>query len=295
MIAWFTDAFASDLTQRALLAGLLVAATTSLIGTWVVVRGLSFMGDALAHGVLPGIALAFLWGFDVTLGALVSAGIMVGGINLVNRRAHLSEDTGIGLLFVGMLALGVVIISREDTYAGDLTAFLFGDILGVRPPQLRMQALVAAVTLVAVVALYRPFLALSFNRDKAAALAQRPALAHAAMLALLALAIVSSFRAVGTLLVFGLLVAPPATATLVVRRLPAAMAASVALGCLAVVLGLAISYHNDTAAAATVAGVAVAQFFAALAVREVAAAIAGRRAAAPTGTTPAGPTGAGVV
>ena len=293
MIAWFTDAFASELTQRALLAGLLVAATTSLIGTWVVVRGLSFMGDALAHGVLPGIALAFLWGLDITLGALVSAAVMVGGINLVNRRAHLSEDTGIGLLFVGMLALGVVIISREDTYAGDLTAFLFGDILGVRPPQLRLQALVAAVTLAAVVALYRPFLALSFNRDKAAALAQRPALAHAAMLALLALAIVSSFRAVGTLLVFGLLVAPPATATLVVRRLPAAMATSVALGCLAVVLGLAISYHNDTAAAATVAGVAVAQFFAALAVREVVAAVAGRRGAAPTGPTPAGPSGAG--
>ncbi len=237
MITWLTDPFASELTQRALIAGLLVAATTSLVGTWVVVRGLAFMGDALAHGVLPGIALAFLWGFDITLGALASAALMVGGINLVNRRAHVSEDTGIGLLFVGMLALGVVIISREDTYAGDLTAFLFGDVLGVRPSQVRMQALVAVGTLVAVVALYRPFLALSFNREKAATLGQRPALAHAAMLALLALAIVSSFRVVGTLLVFGLLVAPPATATLMVRRLPAAMATSVALGCLAVGAG----------------------------------------------------------
>jgi len=277
MITWLTDPFASELTQRALIAGLLVAATTSLVGTWVVVRGLAFMGDALAHGVLPGIALAFLWGFDITLGALASAALMVGGINLVNRRAHVSEDTGIGLLFVGMLALGVVIISREDTYAGDLTAFLFGDVLGVRPSQVRMQALVAVGTLVAVVALYRPFLALSFNREKAATLGQRPALAHAAMLALLALAIVSSFRVVGTLLVFGLLVAPPATATLMVRRLPAAMATSVALGCLAVVLGLVISYHQDTAAAATVAGVAVAQFFVALIVRDVARLVAGRR------------------
>ena len=277
MITWLTDPFASELTQRALIAGLLVAATTSLVGTWVVVRGLAFMGDALAHGVLPGIALAFLWGFDITLGALASAALMVGGINLVNRRAHVSEDTGIGLLFVGMLALGVVIISREDTYAGDLTAFLFGDVLGVRPSQVRMQALVAVGTLVAVVALYRPFLALSFNREKAATLGQRPALAHAAMLALLAHAIVSSFRVVGTLLVFGLLVAPPATATLMVRRLPAAMATSVALGCLAVVLGLVISYHQDTAAAATVAGVAVAQFFVALIVRDVARLVAGRR------------------
>jgi ABC-type Mn2+/Zn2+ transport system permease subunit len=277
VIAWFTDPFASELTQRALLAGLLVAVTTSLVGTWVVVRGLAFMGDALAHGVLPGIALAFLWGFDITLGALASAGLMVLGINVVNRRAHVSEDTGIGLLFVGMLALGVVIISREDTYAGDLTAFLFGDILGVRPAQVRVQVLVAAAILVAVVALYRPFLALSFNREKAATLGQRPGLAHAAMLALLAVAIVSSFRVVGTLLVFGLLVAPPATATLMVRRLPVAMAVSVALGCLAVVLGLALSYHQDTAAAATVAGVAVAQFFLALTAREVSRLVRGRR------------------
>jgi ABC-type Mn2+/Zn2+ transport system permease subunit len=137
---------------------------------------------------------------------------------------------------------------------------------------------VAVVTLVAVVVLYRPFLALSFNRDKAAALGQRPALAHALMLALLALAIVASFRAVGTLLVFGLLVAPPATATLLVRRLPAAMVVSVALGCTAVVVGLAASYHHDTAAAATVSGVAVAQFFAVLAGRELVAAVATRRA-----------------
>jgi ABC-type Mn2+/Zn2+ transport system permease subunit len=285
VIAWFTDPFASELTQRALLAGLLAAVTTSLVGTWVVVRGLSFMGDALAHGVLPGIALAFLWGFDITLGALASAALMVGGINLVNRRAHVSEDTGIGLLFVGMLALGVVIISREDTYAGDLTAFLFGDVLGVRPSQVRMQALVAAATLVAVVVFYRPFLALSFNREKAATLGQRPGLAHAAMLALLALAIVSSFRVVGTLLVFGLLVAPPATATLVVRRLPAAMATSVALGCLAVVLGLVLSYHQDTAAAATVAGVAVAQFFVVLTGRELARLASGRHPVAVETTT----------
>lgn len=286
MITWLTDPFASDLTQRALVAGLLVAVTTSLVGTWVVVRGLAFMGDALAHGVLPGIALAFLWGFDVTLGALASAALMVGGINLVNRRAHVSEDTGIGLLFVGMLALGVVIISREDTYAGDLTAFLFGDILGVRPSQVRMQALVAVATLVAVMALYRPFMALSFNREKAATLGQRPALAHAALLALLAVAIVSSFRVVGTLLVFGLLVAPPATATLLVRRLPLAMVTSVLLGCLSVVAGLVLSYHQDTAAAATVAGVAVAQFFVALVVREVVTLAAGRRAAPPVGVLP---------
>lgn len=283
MIDWFGDAFASELTQRALVGGLVAAVTTALVGTWVVVRGLAFMGDALAHGVLPGIALAFVWGVDVTAGALVSALVMVAGIDVVHRRARVTEDTGIGLLFVGMLALGVVIISREDTYAGDLTSFLFGDVLAIGWADVRGQAAVAAAVLAAVVVLYRPFLAVSFNRQKAQALGMRPAFAHVAMLALLALAVVSSFRAVGTLLVFGLLVAPPATATILVRRLPSVMALAVVLGCIAVVVGLAASYHADTAASATVAGVAVAQFFAVLAARDLVAALRRRTAAARRG------------
>ena len=121
MIDLFTDAFGSEITRRALIGGLVTATMTSLIGTWVVVRGLAFFGDAMAHGVLPGIALAAVWGFDLTLGAAVSAVVMVFGINLVHRTTRLSDDTGIGLLFVGMLALGVVIISRQSSFSGDLT------------------------------------------------------------------------------------------------------------------------------------------------------------------------------
>jgi zinc/manganese transport system permease protein len=273
------DAFSSDLTRRALLGGLLAATTTALIGTWVVVRGLAFFGDALSHGVLPGIALAAIWGFDLTLGAIVSAIVMVAGINLVHRTTRLPEDAGIGLLFVGMLAVGVVIISREDTYAGDLTAFLFGDVLAVRAPELRLEAIVLAITVVGVVVGHRAFLALACGRDKAAALGLRPGLAHAAMLALLALAVVSSFRAVGTLLVFGLLVAPPAAATLIARRLPTIMVTAVVLGWFSVVVGLTISYHADTAASASVAGTAVALFFVVLAVSEAVRALQRRHAA----------------
>lgn len=269
MIDVVLDAFSTDLTRRALLGGLLAATTTALIGTWVVVRGLAFFGDAMAHGVLPGIALAAIWGYDLTLGAVVSAVVMVGGINVVHRTTRLPEDTGIGLLFVGMLAAGVVIISREPTYAGDLTAFLFGDVLAVRAPELRLEAIALGVTLVGVVVGHRAFLALACGRDKAAALGLRPGLAHAAMLGLLALAVVSSFRAVGTLLVFGLLVAPPAAATLVARRLPTIMVTAVGLGWLAVVVGLTVSYHADTAASASVAASAVAIFFVLLAVTEV--------------------------
>jgi ABC-type Mn2+/Zn2+ transport system permease subunit len=268
-MAWLTDPFAPEFMQRALLAGLLAVVTTSLVGTWVVIRGLSFMGDALAHGVLPGIAVAHLAGVSLVAGALGGAVVMVGGVALVGRRAHLSEDTSIGLLFVGMLALGVVLISRAGSFAVDLTAFLFGDILGVQTGDLVLAAVVAALTIVATVVGYRAFLVLSFNRAKAEVLGLRPALAHAVLLALIALAIVSSFRAVGTLLVFGLLVAPPATATLVARRVPVMMALSTVAGAVAVVGGLLVSYHHDTAAGATVAGLAVAEFFVVLAAREL--------------------------
>jgi ABC-type Mn2+/Zn2+ transport system permease subunit len=273
---FFADAFASDITRRALVGGLIAATTTSLIGTWVVLRGLAFFGDAMAHGVLPGIALAVIWGFDLTLGAMISAVVMVFGINLVHRTTRLSDDTGIGLLFVGMLALGVVIISRADSFAGDLTSFLFGDVLGVRDAEVRLGLAALAVTIVGVVLGHRSFLALAVNRDKAETLGLRPGVAHAVMLTLLALAVVASFRVVGTLLVFGLMVAPPATAVLLVRRIPVAMVVAVAFGWLSVILGLAISYHADTAASATMAGMAVAQFFVVLIVTELRTSI-GRR------------------
>jgi ABC-type Mn2+/Zn2+ transport system permease subunit len=273
---FFADAFASDITRRALVGGLIAATTTSLIGTWVVLRGLAFFGDAMAHGVLPGIALAVIWGFDLTLGAMISAVVMVFGINLVHRTTRLSDDTGIGLLFVGMLALGVVIISRADSFAGDLTSFLFGDVLGVRDAEVRLGLAALAVTIAGVVLGHRSFLALAVNRDKAETLGLRPGVAHAVMLTLLALAVVASFRVVGTLLVFGLMVAPPATAVLLVRRIPVAMVVAVAFGWLSVILGLAISYHADTAASATMAGMAVAQFFVVLIVTELRTSI-GRR------------------
>ncbi|MCO5317345.1 MAG: zinc ABC transporter permease AztB [Microthrixaceae bacterium] len=281
VIDFFLDAFSSQITQRALLGGLLAATVTALVGVWVVLRGLAFFGDAMAHGVLPGIALAAVWGFDLTLGATVSAIVMVGGINLVRRSTRLSDDTAIGVLFVGMLALGVVIISHEPTYTGDLTSFLFGDVLGIRQEDLVLGAVVLLVVIVVVAAGHRSFLALAVNRDKAALLGLRPGLANAALLVLLALAVVSTFQVVGTLLVFGLLIAPPATAVLIVRRIPAAMVLAVLLGWTSVVLGLAISYHANLAASATVAGVAVAQLFLVMAAVELVE-VARRRSTAHT-------------
>ncbi len=273
MIGWFSEAFSPEFMQRALLAGLLASAACSVVGTWVVLRGLTFLGDALAHGVVPGLALALLWGFSPILGAFVAALAMSGAVTLVTRRTRVREDTGIGLLFVGMLALGVVIISRSASFATDVTSLLFGDVLGVTTADLRGQALGVAVVVVTSTVLYRPFLALTFNEEKAATLGLRPGLAHFALLALLATAIVASFQAIGTLLVFGLLIGPPATAGLLVRRVPLVMLTAVALGALAVVLGLALSYHQGTAGGATIAGLAVAEFFVVLAAQEVTGAL----------------------
>lgn len=266
---WLTEPFELAFMQRALIGGLLAVVTTSVVGTWVVLRGMSFIGDALAHGVLPGIALAFAWGVDLRLGALVSAVVVVAGVSVVTHRSRLPEDTGIGLLFVGMLALGVIVISRQGSYAGELTSFLFGDVLGVSASDLRVQAVAALVVLGGALVGYRAFLVLSFNADKARSLGLAPGVAHAALLGLIAVAVVASFQTVGTLLVFGLLVAPPATAALVVHRVPWIMGGGVAIGAVAVVGGLLVSYHADTAAGATMAFAAVAIFFVVLAAREM--------------------------
>jgi manganese/iron transport system permease protein len=278
-VDWLTEPFALAFLQRALIAGTLAAATCALVGIWVVLRGLAFMGDALAHGVLPGIAVAYVAGANTSLGAAVSALVMVGGVNYVQRRSRLPEDTGIGLLFVGMLGLGVIIISRAGSYFGDLVSFLFGAVLGVTSADIVVQAVALAVAAAATAVLYRPLLVLAFDERKAEVLGFRPRLTRFALLALIALAVVSSFRTVGSLLVFSLLVAPPATASLLARRVPAMMLVGVVAGVLAVWVGLLLSYHYDLAAGAAIATTAVAQFFVVLLARDVTAALRGRPAA----------------
>jgi ABC-type Mn2+/Zn2+ transport system permease subunit len=270
------EPFSYGFMRNALYAGLLTVIGSSLVGTWVVMRGLAFIGDALAHGVLPGIAIAYLLGGNLMVGAALGAAVMVGGISVVTSRSRIGEDTAIGLLFVGMLALGVAIISARGAYAGDLTTILFGDPLGVRPDTLRVLAAATTLAVVASFVGYRPFLALTYDRAKARTLGLRPELAHVAMLGLVALVVVTSFRSVGTLLVFAFLIAPPATAVLIARRVPVVMLVSVASGSLAVVVGLLLSYHLATATAATIAGVSVLGFFLVLTVQNLAAALRGR-------------------
>ncbi len=259
--AWWIEPFTGTFMTTALLAGLLTVIATSVVGTWVVLRGISFLGDALAHGVLPGIAIAFIIGVNTTVGALVAALVMVGGINLIRARSPLPEDTSIGILFVGFLALAVVIMSSRT---GDLNRFLFGSILGVNTADLVRQAAAATISVVGVVVFYRTFLVMTFDETQARLLGLRPRLGHAVLLILLAISIVASFETVGNLLVFAFLVAPPATATLLVRRVPMIMLTAIAIGTTSVMVGLLISYRTGSAPGATMALVAVGCYLAAL-------------------------------
>lgn len=267
MIEFLLEPFSAGFTQRALLGGLLVAITCSTVGVWVVLRSLAFITEALAHGVIPGIAVAALMGGNLTVGAAISAAITVGGVSVVTNRTGLSEDTSTGLLFAGMLSLGVLIISRSTSFQRDVTVFLFGDILGVTRADIEVQAVAAAIAVIVSMIMYRPFMALAFDERKATLLGMRPRLARAVLLGLVGLVVVTAFRTVGSLLVFGLMVAPASTATLLVRRVPAVMAVSLLLGMSAVVLGPGMSYHLRLAGSAAISATAVAQFFLALGIR----------------------------
>ena len=278
-VGWWIDPFASNIfMRRALYAGLLVVLTTSVVGTWVVLRGMSFLGDALAHGVLPGIAVAFIIGVDTTIGAFVAALAMVWGINVIRNHSPLPEDTSIGVLFVGFLALAVAIMSSSSgSYTGNLNRFLFGSVTGVDTADLRRQAIAAAISLAGVTLFYRAFLVMTFDHAQAQVLGLRPRLAHGVLLVLLAISIIASFEAVGNLLVFAFLIAPPATAVLLVRRVPRIMAAAAAIGAVSAVVGLLCSYHYDIAAGATMALATVVVFLGVLTAKALLLAIGSRR------------------
>lgn len=269
MLEFITEPFAYAFMRNALFAGLLTVVAGSLVGSWIVMRGMAFMAEALSHGVLPGIAIAFIIGGNLLLGGAIAAAVMIVGISIASARSRLGEDTSIGLLFVGMLAAGVAIISKRGAYAGDLAAILFGDPIGVTRGDLTTSMIAALVAIAATVVLYRPFLVLTFSADKATLLGLHPRRTHFVMLALTAMVVISSFRTVGTLLVFAFIVAPPTTAALIARRVPVMMAVSVLIGSASVFVGLLVSYHAATATAPTIAGLTVATFFVVLAAKEV--------------------------
>jgi ABC-type Mn2+/Zn2+ transport system permease subunit len=251
--------------QRGLLASVLVATICGVLGSFVVLKGLAFIGDALAHASFGGVALAFVLGANIYLGAFVFALATALGIGAISQRERVSSDTAIGVLFSGTFALGILIISRVDKYTTDLFGYLFGDVLSITATDLWTIAALGLVVLALVAAFYRQLLFVAFDPMVAAASGVPVRTLEYLLLALLGATIVTSIQAVGIVLVVALLVTPSATAHLLTRRFHHMILASVALGSLSALLGIYLSYYLDLASGAAIILVATALFFVTLA------------------------------
>ena len=250
------DALLQPLTyafmQRGLLAAILVGIICAVIGCYVVLRSMAFLGDALAHAILPGVAMAYLIGGNLLIGALAAAVLVALSIGFLSRRGDLKEDTAIGILFSAALALGVALISSIRTYAVDLSHILFGDVLGVTPADLWLTAGLGVVVIGLVAFFYRPFLVMAFDPVLATTLRWRTGLLRNLLLVLLALTIVISMQTVGIGLVAAMLVTPAATAYLLTRRLRVMMLLSAGIGAFSGIVGLYVSYYLNIASGAAI-------------------------------------------
>lgn len=260
MIEWLVTPLTYSFMQRGLLASLLVGVLCAVVGCYVVLRSMAFLGDAMAHAILPGVAIAYLLKGNLLIGALAAAVIVALGIGFFSRQGVVKEDTAIGILFSAALSLGVVLISTVKTYALDLTHILFGNVLGVRSGDLWLTGGVGLAVLVTIFLLYKEFLVVSFDPVLAATLRLPTGLLRTLMLVLLALTIVVSLQTVGVGLVTAMLVTPGATASLFCRRLSSMMGVAAAIGAVSTVIGLYLSFYANLASGAAIVLVATGIF-----------------------------------
>jgi ABC-type Mn2+/Zn2+ transport system permease subunit len=245
---------------RAFAASVVVGVLCAVMGTYVVLRGMAFLGDALAHAILPGVAIAYLLHGNLLLGALVAAVVIAVSIGMFSRQGTIKEDTAIGILFAAALSLGVALISTIKTYAVDLSHILFGNVLGVSATDLWLTAGLGLLVLLTVALLYKPFLVISFDPVLAATMRLPAELLRMLMLILLALTVVVSLQTVGVGLAAAMLVTPAATAYLWTRRLLPMMLLSALLGALSSIVGLYLSYYVNVVSGAAIVLTATAFF-----------------------------------
>ena len=229
--------------QRGLLASVIVGVLCAVMGTYVVLRGMAFLGDAMAHAILPGVAIAYIFKGELLIGAGVAAIAVALIIGLFSKGGAVKEDTAIGIMFVAALSLGVALISTMQTYAVDLSHILFGNVLGVSPSDLWLIGGLSFAILLTVGLLFKPFLVISFDPVLAATLRLPAELLRNLMLVLLALTVVVSLQTVGVSLAAAMLVTPAATAYLLTRRLLPMMMVSALIGALSSIIGLYLSYY----------------------------------------------------
>jgi len=249
---WLIEPLQYSFMLRALAASIVVGTLCAVMGTYVVLRGMAFLGDALAHAILPGIAIAYLLGGNLLLGALAAALVIAVGIGFFSRQGIVKEDTAIGILFAAALSLGIALISSIRTYAVDLSHILFGNVLGVSASDLWMTGGLGLLILATVFVLFKPFLVVSFDPVLAATMRLPTNLLRMIMLILLALTVVVSLQTVGVGLAAAMLVTPAATAYLLTRRLVPMMATSALLGAMSSVVGLYASYYINVVSGAAI-------------------------------------------
>lgn len=260
MIDFFLTPLTYPFIQRALIASVLVGGLCAVIGTYVVLRGMAFLGDALAHAILPGVALAFLLGGDLFIGALIMSIVAAIGIGYLTRSGRVREDTAIGIIFSGALALGIVLISSVRSYQTDLTHILFGNVLGVTDRDLLLTIGCGIVVLVIILLLYKEFLVFTFDPIFAATLKLPVGALRYLLMILLAVTVVVSLQTVGVGLVAALLVTPAAAASLLTRRLSTMMIASAAIGIFSSLAGLFVSYYLNVSTGASIVLICTAIF-----------------------------------
>lgn len=242
--------------QRGLIAAVLVGVVCAMVGTYVVLRGMAFFGDALAHAILPGVAIGYITSSgergSVFWWGLVTAILTSFGIGELSRRTRVKEDTAIGVFFAGMFALGIALISSMRSYAVDLSHFLFGNVLGVTTNDLWLTAVMSLIVIILILAFYKEFMVLSFDPILATTLRLPSRFLENLLLVLIAVTIVVSLQTVGISLMVAMLVTPAATAYLLTRRLHRMMMLAVGFAAAAGVIGLYISFYISIASGAAI-------------------------------------------
>ncbi len=246
MVQWLIEPLQFAFFLRGLIGGLLAAVVCGSLSVFVVWRGLGFAGDALAHSILPGVVLAYAFGFSLLLGAMLAALVAVLGIGLISRHGHLGEDTAIGVMFVGLFALGLILMNRVASFQ-DLSHVLFGNVLGVSRGDLAGMTAVVVLVLSALILFRKELLVTSFDPAHAVAIGLNPGLVRYGLLGALALTTVVGVQAVGVVLVLALLITPAAAAAMLTRRLRPMLWLSLGTAVGATVVGFYVSWYADIA------------------------------------------------
>ncbi len=261
---FFLEPLTYPFMVRGLLAAVMVGIVCATVGTYVVLRGMAFFGDALAHAILPGVAVGYLISggaqgtiFWVSMTTAIAVAL---GIGSITKGSDMKEDTAIGIIFAAMFALGIALISSIRSYAVDLVHFLFGNVLGVSTGDLWLTGIFSLLVIATIILLYKEFLVLSFDPMLAATLRLPATWLNYLLLILIAVAIVVSLQTVGVALMVAMLITPPATAALLTRRLPSMMALAATIGAVSSVIGLYLSFYFSIASGAAIVLVCTAFF-----------------------------------